>query len=212
MGGPEKPLFDFARLHQRVLVTPAISAVHNLFVGQHGAALGTPVDAALLAIGELAFEHAQEEPLVPAIVFRLTGGNFPPPIVTEAETAQGALEFGDVVVGPSARVRVVLDGGIFGGQAEGVPAHRMQHIEAAHALDARHNVADGVIAHVAHVQRAGGIRQHLQHVVFRLRGIRFGFEDARFGPALLPFGFDCLRVVFSHAELSPSASTFGRSR
>jgi len=94
---------------------------------------------------------------------------------------------------------VVLDGGVFGGQAEGIPAHGVQHIETAHALYAGHHVADGVIAHVAHVHGAGGIRQHLEGVIFGFGGIYFGFEDARFGPALLPFGFDFLWVVIGHA-------------
>jgi len=45
-------------------------------------------------------------------------------------------------------------------------------------------------------------------VILGLGGIYFRFEYARFGPALLPFGFDLLWVVLSHAELSPSASFF----
>src|SRR5882757_3230085 len=94
---------------------------------------------------------------------------------------------------------VVLDGGVFCGQAESVPAHGMEHVEAAHALYAGHHVADSVIAHVAHVHGAGGIGQHLECVIFWFCGIYFGLEDARFGPALLPFGFDFLWVVFGHA-------------
>src|SRR6202040_2656762 len=120
----------FAGLDEGVFVAPAIAAVHDLLVGQHGAAFGTPVDAALFAIREAALEHAQEKPLVPAIVFRLASGNLPAPVVAEAEAAQDALKFGDIVVSPRARVRVVLDGGVFGGQAKSVPTHRVQHVEA----------------------------------------------------------------------------------
>src|SRR6266852_1078773 len=189
-------------------MAPAIAAVDDLLVGQHRAAFGTPVDAAFFTVSEAALEHAQEEPLVPAIVFGLAGGDFAAPVVAEAEAAQDALEFSDVVVGPRAGMRLVLDGSVFGGQAEGIPAHGMEHVEAAHAFYARHHVADGVIAHVAHVERAGGIRQHLQRVILELGGICFCLDDARFGPALLPLGFDLLWVVFSHAELSPSAPCF----
>src|SRR5258707_1160804 len=95
-------------------------------------------------------------------------GNFTRPVVAEAEAAQDTLEFGDVVVGPRARVRFVLDGGVFGGEAEGVPAHGVEYVEAAHALDASHHVANRVVAHVAHVQRAGGIGQHFQRVILGL--------------------------------------------
>src|SRR6266852_8955123 len=194
-------------------MAPAIAAVDDLLVGQHRAAFGTPVDAAFFTVSEAALEHAQEEPLVPAIVFGLAGGDFAAPVVAEAEAAQDALEFSDVVVGPRAGMRLVLDGSVFGGQAEGVPAHGMQHVEAAHAFYAGHHVADGVIAHVAHVHRAGGVRQHLEGVIFGLGGIYFGVEDARFGPALLPFGFELLWVVFGHAGLSffaPGSALRGR--
>src|SRR5437899_782246 len=85
----------------------------------------------------------------------------------------------------------------------------MKHVEAPHTLYAGHDVSDGVIAHVAHVEGAGGIRQHLEHVIFRFCGIYFRFEDARFGPALLPFGFDLLWVVFGHRLFS---STYGSAR
>src|SRR5207248_2558640 len=118
--------------------------------------------AAFFAIGEAAVEHAQKKPLIPAVVFRLAGGNFATPVVAEAEAPQNALELGNVGVGPGARMRLVLDGGIFGRKAESVPAHGMKHVEAAHALYAGDDVSDGVVAHVAHVQRAGGIREHFE--------------------------------------------------
>src|SRR5258708_6359 len=205
VSGLEEPLLDFAGLDEGVFMAPAIAAVDDLLVGQHGAALRAPVDAAFFAVGEAALEHAQEKPLIPAIVFRLAGGNFAPPVVAEAETAQDALEFGDVVVGPCARMRFVRDGGVFGGEAERIPAHGMQHVKAAHALDTGDHVANRIIAHVPHVQRAGGIGQHFQRVIFRLGGIHFRVEDARFGPALLPLGFDLLWIIFGHGELIPFA-------
>src|SRR5882762_7704651 len=57
VSGLQKPLLDFAGLDEGVFVTPAVAAVDDLLVGQHGAAVGTPIDAALLAIGETALEH-----------------------------------------------------------------------------------------------------------------------------------------------------------
>ncbi len=211
-GGLEEPLLKFARLDESVFVAPAVAAVHDLLVGEHRATFRTPVDAALFAVGEALFEHAQEKPLVPAIIFGLAGGDFAAPVVAEAEAAQRALEFGNVVVGPHAGVRVVLDGGVFSGQAKGVPAHGMEHVEAAHALDAGHHVADGVIAHVSHVHGAGGIRQHFEDVIFWLAGIGFCFEHAGFGPALLPLGFDFLWVIVRHASLSPFGLALGLTR
>src|SRR6266853_1885468 len=93
VSGLQKPLLDFTGLDEGVLVAPAVAAVDDLLVGQHGAALGAPVDATLFAIGEGTLEHAQKKPLIPTIVLGIAGGDFAPPIVTEAETAQHALKF-----------------------------------------------------------------------------------------------------------------------
>ena len=150
---------------------PPAETVDHLLVGEHGGALRAPVHFALLAKCDSLLQHAQEEPLVPAVVFRLATGDFAPPVVTEPEAAQHAAKLVDVRVGPIARRNAVLDRGIFSRQTERVPAHRMQHVESAHPLVARHCVANRVVAHVAHVQSAGGIRQHFEHVVFLARGV-----------------------------------------
>src|SRR6266403_6279134 len=52
VSGLQKPLLDFAGLDKGVFVPPAVAAVYDLLVGQHGAALGTPVDATLFSIGD----------------------------------------------------------------------------------------------------------------------------------------------------------------
>ena len=65
-----------------------------------------------------------------------------------------AAHVGDVLPRPLRRRHAVGDGGVLGRQAEGVPAHRLQHVVALHAHVARQHVADGVVAHVAHVQPA----------------------------------------------------------
>ncbi len=192
----QEPLFEVALLDNRVFVAPA-AAVDDLFVGEHGAALGAPVDLALLAIDKAALVHAEEEPLVPAVVVGEAGGDFAGPVEAHAQAAELALHAGDVGEGPLAGRRVVLERGVFGGQAEGIPAHGVKHVVAAHPHVAREGVADSVVADVAHVKLAARIGQHLEHVVLGLaavdgvsrvqRGIR--------GPALLPFRLDHRGVV-----------------
>ena len=54
------------------------------------------------------------------------------------------------------------------GKAEGIPPHRMKHVVSAHALVACNHIADGIIAHMAHVNTARRIGKHLKHVVLRL--------------------------------------------
>src|SRR5580765_2399542 len=100
VSGFEEPLLDFARFDEGILVTPAVAAVDDLLVGQHRTTLGTPIDAALFAIGEATLEHAQKKPLIPTIVPWIAGRDFAPPVVTEAEAAQHALKFVDIVSGP----------------------------------------------------------------------------------------------------------------
>ncbi len=88
-----------------------------------------------------------------------------------------------------------LDGGVLRRQSEGVPAHRMKHVEAAHALVARHHVTDGIVAHVTHVNAAGRIRKHLEHVMLRLGRVFAGTERVLLGPRALPFFLDLFGLV-----------------
>ncbi len=74
-GDAEEPLLEIALLDDGVFVTPA-AAVDDLLVGEHGGALRAPVDLALLAVDQALLIHAQEEPLVPAIVVGQAGGDF----------------------------------------------------------------------------------------------------------------------------------------
>jgi len=92
VSGLQKPLLDFAGLDESVFVAPAVAAVDDLLVGQHGAALRTPVDATFFAIGQATLEHAQKKPLIPTIVLGIAGGDFAAPIVTEAEATENTLE------------------------------------------------------------------------------------------------------------------------
>ena len=159
--------------------------------------LRAPVHEAALAIGQAALEHAQKKPLVPAIVFRLAGGNFAPPVVAEAEARQTAFICAMLALVHSRGANAALDGGIFGGQSEGIPADRMQHVESAHAPVARHRVADRVVAHVAHVQRARGIRQHFEQVIFRALRVAVRMERALLFPNFLPLRFNRLWIVLA---------------
>ena len=92
----------------------------------------------------------------------------------------------------------VLDRGVLGGQAEGIPAERVQHVVAAHPLHARHHVADDVVADVADVRVPGRIREHLEAVELRPRRIDVHLERAGRGPALLPLLVEFLRLVVGH--------------
>jgi hypothetical protein len=105
---------------------------------------------------------------------------------------------GDVVERPFLGMQLVLDGRVLGRQAERVPAEGVQDVEALHALQTRHHVADHVVPDVANVGVPRGVREHLEAVELRTRTVLVNFEGAGLGPALLPLGLDCLGCVVRH--------------
>ena len=109
------------------------------------------------------------------------------------------------------------------GQAEGIPAHRMQHVETARAAVARQNIRGGVTFRMADVQaRAAGIGEHVEDVKLgrQLRRGHFagklwrwangcaardflarieGAKSLLLVPNLLPFGLDQMKRILSAA-------------
>ena len=83
-------------------------------------------------------------------------------------------------------MNAALDGGVLGRQPEGVPAKRMQHVEAAHAFGARHDVADDVIADVPHMRVTRRVREHFEAIELRTRGIFSHLERPCARPSFLP--------------------------
>src|SRR6266566_1227931 len=106
---------------------PAVTAVYHLFVRQHGAALRAPVHAALFPVRQPSLQHAQEEPLVPAVIFRLASRDFPSPVVAEPEAPQHALKFRDIFVSPLTRVSIIFDRRVFRRQAESAAIKNNTH-------------------------------------------------------------------------------------
>ena len=192
----EEPLLQVARGHHRA-AAPAF-AVDDLLVGEHGLAARTPVDVRALAIRQVALEHLQEQPLVPAVVLRLAGGQLALPGVADADALELAFHVGDVLERPGFGMRSALDGGVLRGHPERVPPERVQDVVAAHALHARDHVADHVVADVADVRVARRVREHLQTIELRPIGILRHLEGARLPPARLPFLLDCLGFVVRH--------------
>jgi hypothetical protein len=71
----------------------------------------------------------------------------------------------------------------------------MEDVEPAHLEVARDDVADRVVAHVAHVDVAGWIREHLEDVLLRSRGVLARPVQAGFLPPGLPALFYLLGLV-----------------
>ena len=102
------------------------------------------------------------------------------PIVGEADPFQLRFEFRDVVARCDRRMLAGLDRILFRGQSEGIPAHRMQNIAAAHAFVAREDIGRRVTLRMANMQsRAARIRKHVEDVKFRFRGIEIFLAGIR---------------------------------
>src|SRR5262249_44719534 len=104
--------------------------------------------------------------------------------------------------GRLARVLAGLDRVLLGGQAERVPAHRMEDVVALHALPPRDDVRADVADRVADVEaRPRGVREHVEHVELLARGIVVGIAGVRRAegrprlPARLPLRVDRARIV-----------------
>ena len=149
---------DFAFLDRRAGAPAA--AVDHLLVREHGLIHRIPIDHPGLQVGNALFQHAQEQPLIPAIILRTAGGDLPAPIQGEPQGFELRFHGGDVVESPFRRRHPVRHGGVLGGQPEGIPPHGLQHILAVHAHESRKDVADGVVAHMPHVQAAAWIGEH----------------------------------------------------
>jgi len=142
----------------------------------------------------------EEDPLGPAVVVHRRRVDLAFPVVGEAEALDLAAEVGDVAPRDDPRVLVFADRGALGRQAEGVPAHRVEHVVALHPLLASDHVGRRVALGMADVEpRPGRVGEHVEDVVLRpaakaLRVVR-GAESLVFVPDPLPLRFDGGGVV-----------------
>ena len=148
-GDAQHPLRQLAPLDQRARAPAA--AVDHLLVGEHGIVDRVPVDPGFLAIREPAREEVEEHLLFVPEVRGVAGGELARPVVAQPHRLELAPHGGDVLLGPFGGMDPVLDRRVLGRHAEGVPAHRVEHVEAARPLVARHHVAERIVAHVPHV-------------------------------------------------------------
>ena len=77
----------------------------------------------------------------------------------------------------------------------------MQNAIARRSFLPRDHVAHRIVAHMAHVDAARWVREHLKHIVFFFGSIALCKKDARFFPGFLPFSFGCGGFVARHSGL-----------
>jgi hypothetical protein len=194
IGDPEVPLREL--LLDDLGAAPLAVAVDDLLVGQHGLVVRTPVDRALLAVRQAPLVELLEQPLVPAVVLGVARVQHTRPVERHAVVLEALALLRDVLVRPLDGVGTSLDGRVLGGEPERVPSDGVEHVVAAVSPEARHDVGVEVVLGMPHVQIAGGVREHREHVLAGPRVvIAAGAERVGILPARLPLRLDGVRVV-----------------
>ena len=195
------------------IAAPLGLAVDDLVVAEHGAQLLAPVHGHLNALGVARLVELLEDPLRPLIEGRVGRGDHLRPVVIEAKLLQLSGEGLNVLLGKSVGMMTGIHGVLLRRQAEGVIAHGVQHVVALHPLHAGDDIRRRVALGMTRVQAdAGGIREHIQHIVFGLGEIpHVGVEGIMLLPVLVPLGLNFCVIVI-HAEHTSQTGCISVSR
>jgi len=193
VGDFEKPAVHGFGQHWLV-ATPA-GAVNDLLAGKNSLAVVTPVDRGFLAIDQALLQHLEEKYLLPTIIVRSASGQFPVPIVAQAHGFELTAHVIDVVVRPGGGMDAAFHRRVLGRQAISIPTHGVKNVETLHPFIAGDDVANGIVAHMAHMNPAGWIRKHFKNVVLRSPWLMADLIGLFLFPALLPSLFDDFEVV-----------------
>jgi len=152
VGDLEIPLIELAFGNRGA--APLALTIDDLFVRQHGLVFGAPVDERVFAVGQAPLEEAQEQPLRPSVVLGVAGVEFARPVEAQAVSLERRFLGLDVPIGPFRGMGVVANGGILGGQPEGVPTDRVQHFIPLHPPQPGKHIPHRVRLGMTHVQIA----------------------------------------------------------
>ena len=152
-GDAQDPLADGATFDRvaAAVGTRAFGRVKHFFVGEHRAEGRAEPDGLLGDVGETVAEELEEDPLRPAEVVLVGSRKLAVPVDGEAEHLELAAEVVDVALGLDGRVFARGNRMLLGGEAESVPAHWVEDVEAVGLLVAGEDVRSGVALGVADV-------------------------------------------------------------
>ncbi len=157
----------------------------------------------LLQLGvEIRIKHSLKGPLRPVIVFGVAGAHLAVPVEAESNLVELLAIVVDILFGGDGRMLSGLDGILFGRQAVGIVAHRIEHVESILSLIACIDVAGDISERMAHMESGPrGVWEHVQNIVFRAIGVFHNLIGFLLYPSLLPFLFDITEVVFHYSVL-----------
>ena len=154
-------------------------------------------DMGLAAVGQTVLVELQEEPLRPLVVVGQAGDDLAAPVVDGAHALQLAAHVLHVLHRPDEGVNAALDGGVLGGQTEGVEAHGVKHVVALHPLETGADVGGRHGVPVADVQVARGVGEHGQGVPLGAGRVLTDLVELILRPLLLPLLFDFFGFIVS---------------
>ena len=187
LGDAEEPLLEVSAGYGGAAAF-AGAIGEDLLVGEGGLAGRAPVGGGLVAVGEAGVEELEEEPLGPLVVVGEGGDDLSIPVVDGTDALELAAHVFDVAHGPDVGMDAVLDGGVLGGEAEGVEAHGVEDVVALHAAEAGMDVRGGHGVPVADVEVPRGVGEHGELVPLGLIGVFVDAVEGVGGPAVLPLG------------------------
>ena len=135
-----------------------------MFVSQHSLVFRAPVDLRVFAVSQPPLVHLQEHPLIPVVVLRVAGVQYPIPVKGAGVATHRYFLLFDVVVGPRRRIDAAFDGGVLSRQPKRVPTDRVHDVAALLHPVARHHITEGVGLGVTHVQVTRGVGEHVEHI------------------------------------------------
>ena len=202
LGDLEHPLAH--RLADDGMVAALGASVYDFLVRQNRAERGTPVHRNLGDVGEPLLVELLEDPLRPLVILRVRRVDLAVPVVGETERADLLAEAVDVLLRRDRGVSTRLDSILLGRKAKRIPTHRMQDVEALHALVAAENVRRRIALGMPDVQAcARRIREHVEAVELLAGAVRVRLKGLLFEPVLLPLLLDGGEIIVAHATLRP---------
>ncbi len=192
----KKPLREVFLFNERV-ASPAFAVLYFL-VCKNSLARRAPVGRSERPVCQAFLIKELEYPLSPLVILGRAGVDLARPIVAYSDQVHLPFISIDILRHGLFRVAVLLYGFIFCGQAECIPTHRMEHIEAFHPFIAAGDIGGNIVSAVTYRKaRAAGIRKEIEAVELRLIRRIFSFEEVGLLPALLPFLLYIREIILS---------------
>ena len=194
LGDAEEPLLEVALLHQ-VAGALARAVGQYLLIGKDGLAAGAPIDRGVGPVGQAGGQQFLEYHLVPAHVLGIVTADLAAPVVDGPERGDRLLQLGDSGIGEDPGMGAGLDGGVFGGQPEGVEPEGGEHRIPQHGAVSDQQIAERVVADMTHVGGTGRVGVHGEHVPGRAGIIGVHLVGAFVRPQALPLLLDLENVI-----------------